>query len=184
MGKRRKMYRLSSETGHSKLQVGEKWVTVQQRLGAGAFGVVYKVKEEATVNEYALKGVVCEDQSELIAVMNEIQTLCKISTHEKLISITAAGHYKAQGSLHMTILTEFYVGGNLNERLHRPSSDLMNFKWMWQMTAGLAFLHSKNVVHRDLKPENVLLTGTEDVKLADFGLARESSSSSSMPKQD
>ena len=52
------------------------------------------------------------------------------------------------------------------------------------MTAGLAFLHSKNVVHRDLKPENVLLTATEDVKLADFGLARESSSSSSMPKQD
>ena len=41
------------------------------------------------------------------------------------------------------------------------------------MDAGLAFLHSKNVVHRDLKPENVLLTATEDVKLADFGLARE-----------
>lgn len=182
VGKRRKMYRLSSETGPSKLQVGEKWVTVQQRLGAGAFGVVYKVKEEATVNEYALKDVVCEDQSELIAVMNEIQTLCKISTHENVISITAAGHYKAQGSLHMTILTKFYVGGNLKERLHRPSSDLMNFKWMRQMTAGLAFLHSKNVVHRDLKPENVLLTATEDVKLADFGLARESSSSSSMPK--
>lgn len=73
----------------------------------------------------------------------------------------------------MTILTEFYVGGNLNERLHRPSSDLMNFKWMRQMTAGLAFLHSKNIAHRDLKPENVLLTATEDVKLADFGLARE-----------
>ena len=85
VGKRRKMYRLSSETGPSKLQVGEKWVTVQQRLGAGAFGVVYKVKEEATVNEYALKDVVCEDQSELIAVMNEIQTLCKISTHENVI---------------------------------------------------------------------------------------------------
>ena len=89
VGKRRKMYRLSSETGPSKLQVGEKWVTVQQRLGAGAFGVVYKVKEEATVNEYALKDVVCEDQSELIAVMKEIQTLCKISTHENVISVAA-----------------------------------------------------------------------------------------------
>ena len=105
--------------------------------------------------------------------MKEIQTLCKISTHENVISVTAAGGYKAQGLQHMTILTEFYVGGNLNERLHRPSSDLMNFKWMRQMTAGLAFLHSKNVAHRDLKPENVLLTATEDVKLADFGLARE-----------
>ena len=85
VGKRHKMYTLSSATMPKTLQVGEKLVTVQQRLGAGAFGVVYKVKEEATVNEYALKDVVCEDQSELIAVMNEIQTLCKISTHENVI---------------------------------------------------------------------------------------------------
>jgi len=34
------------------------------------------------------------------------------------------------------------------------------------------YLHEQNVVHRDLKTENVLLTETEDVKLADFGLAR------------
>lgn len=49
----------------------------------------------------------------------------------------------------------------------------MNFKWMRQTTAALAFLHSRGGVHRDLKPENVLLTAEEDVKLADFGLARE-----------
>ena len=41
------------------------------------------------------------------------------------------------------------------------------------MAATLAFLHSSRVVHRDLKADNVLLTATEDVKLADFGLARE-----------
>lgn len=168
------MYTQSSATVPPKIQVGEKWVTIQQQIGAGAFGVVNKVKEEATATEYALKDVVCRDQSEMLAVMNEIQTLSKISTHENVISINGAGYYSDyQGLQHMSILTEFCAGGNLNERLHRPSSDLMNFKWMRQMTAGLAFLHSQNVVHRDLKPENVLLTANEDVKLADFGLARE-----------
>ena len=49
----------------------------------------------------------------------------------------------------------------------------MNFRWMSKLAAGLSYLHSVNVIHRDLKPENVLLTATDDAKLADFGLARE-----------
>ena len=44
---------------------------------------------------------------------------------------------------------------------------------MSKLAAGLSYLHSVNVIHRDLKPENVLLTATDDAKLADFGLARE-----------
>lgn len=46
-------------------------------------------------------------------------------------------------------------------------------KWMRQTVDALAHLHSRDIVHRDLKADNVLLTAHEDVKLADFGLARE-----------
>lgn len=49
----------------------------------------------------------------------------------------------------------------------------MNVKWMSQIADALRYLHRKGIVHRDLKPDIVLLTNTEDAKLADFGLARE-----------
>lgn len=41
-----------------------------------------------------------------------------------------------------------------------------------QITSGMGFLHSRNVVHRDLKPANVLLNDSDDVNICDFGLSR------------
>lgn len=44
---------------------------------------------------------------------------------------------------------------------------------MFQILQGLAFIHRHGFFHRDLKPENILCSGTEIVKIADFGLVRE-----------
>ena len=158
----------------SKVSVGKQVFIVQQRLGNGAFGVVYKVKDEAYSTVYALKDVLCKDKAQIEGAIREVKTMQKLS-HENVISVLGADHLKDAQGLHMLILSEYCAGGNLNERLNQKSTDEMNLKWMRQIAAGLAYLHSQNVVHRDLKPENVLLTAKpkEDVKLADFGLARE-----------
>ena len=94
-------------------------------------------------------------------------------SHERVIFVIGAEQFRDSQGLHMLILTEYWPGGNLNERLARPSSENVNLKWIRQMAAALAFLHSRSVVHHDLKADNVLLTETEDAKLAAFGLARE-----------
>ena len=89
--------------------------------------------------------------------------------HENVISVIGAEQFRDSQGLHMLILTKYCPVGNLNERLTRPSSEEFNLKWIRQMAAALPFLHSRRVVHRDLKADNVLLTVTEDAKLADFG---------------
>lgn len=43
---------------------------------------------------------------------------------------------------------------------------------MYEMLAGLAYIHSCKILHRDMKPQNVLINSKQEVKIADFGLAR------------
>ncbi|XP_067939232.1 serine/threonine-protein kinase MAK-like [Watersipora subatra] len=52
-----------------------------------------------------------------------------------------------------------------------PESSVRNV--IYQVMQGLAFMHKNGYFHRDLKPENLLCGGPDNVKLADFGLARE-----------
>ena len=156
----------------TRLQVGEKTVNIQQRLGNDAFGVVYRVIEERTSKVYAMKDILCLNGSAIRNAIREASTLNRIS-HENDIAIVSVGQFDDGGDLHMLLLTEYCPGGSLNDRLARPSSDQQNLTWMTQTAEAVAHLHSCNVVHRDLKADNVLLTASEDVKLGDFGLARE-----------
>ncbi|XP_073231587.1 serine/threonine-protein kinase pdik1l-B-like [Porites lutea] len=154
------------------LNVGGKLVKIKRPLGSGAFRDVYKVKDKATGMLCALKDVVHQSEESLVE-MKEIDILGQIS-HANVVTLIARDsmeHFDFE-SWHELILMEYCAGGNLNKRLHRPSSDIVNVKWMKQAASALDYLHEQNVVHRDLKTENVLLTETEDVKLADFGLAR------------
>ena len=121
----------------TRLQVGEKTVNIQQRLGNGAFGVVFRVIEERTSKVYAMKDILCLNGSAIRNAIREASTLNSIF-HKNVISIVSVGQFADGGGLHMLLLTEYCPGGSLNDRLARPSSDQQNLTWMTQTAEAVA----------------------------------------------
>ena len=78
-----------------------------------------------------------------------------------------------------------YCDGNLYEYLsnHRKRKKIISEEKIqniiYNITSGLAFMHSQNIMHRDLKPENILISldninmDNNAIKIADFGTAKE-----------
>lgn len=74
------------------------------------------------------------------------------------------------------VITEYLCGGTLKSHLIKHRKRKLPFKTVLQLaldvSRGLSYLHSKNIVHRDVKTENLILDQHGKVKIADFGVAR------------
>ena len=89
-------------------------------------------------------------------------------------------HQTPTKELNVCTVMEYCEGGDLNQRLVtlRQANMALNedtiIGWIFQLSLGLAYLHSKKILHRDMKPANCFIapraTG-EDLKIGDFGLS-------------
>ena len=151
-------------------------LAIERNLGSGAFGTVFLVKNLNERRSLALKTIECRTRSFPHRVLREAVTL-SVVCHERIVQMLDSGQYTSSNRTFFVILTEFCAGGDLNSRLNSSSSNQTNLKWIRQISEGLRYLHSRRpaIVHRDLKADNILLTDpvTEDLKIGDFGLARE-----------
>uniref|UniRef100_A0A914XZY7 Protein kinase domain-containing protein n=1 Tax=Panagrolaimus superbus TaxID=310955 RepID=A0A914XZY7_9BILA len=79
-------------------------------------------------------------------------------------------------STKIVILYEFASNGNVKDKISDvPLSEAMALKYFYQTADALEFLHSQRtpVIHMDIKAANILLSATDNIKLANFGLVRD-----------
>ena len=137
----------------------------------GGFGKVLKVRIEKTDEIYALKESPINTPQNIKICVREQDILNKCH-HPNIIAIKEAFKDRSVNSFY--IVEEYAKGGTLREQINRKKKIEENtlIFWLMQICLALSYLHKKKIYHRDIKPENILLTGTQLIKIGDFGLSK------------
>ncbi|HEX4664900.1 MAG TPA: serine/threonine-protein kinase, partial [Terriglobales bacterium] len=146
--------------------------TVQQMLGSGGMGAVYKAYDRDIDHVVALKVIrpdLAADPELLQRFKQELLLAWQIS-HKNVVRI-----FDVHDSGGLKFITMEYVEGcDLRSLLAQqgklPPSEALEI--MRQTCSGLAAAHAEGIIHRDLKPSNIMRDSGGRVVVMDFGLAR------------
>jgi Tol biopolymer transport system component len=136
-------------------------------IGAGGMGEVYRARDLKLGRDVAIKVLpdsVSKDVDRLARFEREARSLASLN-HPNIAQIYGF----EDGALVMELLE----GDTLRDRLRDGALPVRKaIEYGAQIARGLAAAHDRGIIHRDLKPENIFLLKDGQVKLLDFGLAR------------
>jgi len=133
---------------------------IEDKIGEGAFGVVYKVKSKKfkfirAMKKIAKAKLINPNDSE--SFVNEIKILQKLE-HPNIIKI----YELFEDEESFFIVTEYIGEGNLLNKIEamEDRNEVIIGIIMNQLISSVAYLHKNNIVHGDLKPENIMISSS------------------------
>jgi len=147
--------------------------SVQAQVGIGGMGTVYRGTQLSLGRPVAIKVLRVSDGFDFAfedRFRREARAMATLN-HPNIVAIYDYGHI---GTEFLFFVMEFVDGTDLGEimRTGRMTRELA-LQLLPQICAGLEYAHSKGIVHRDIKPANIMLTRQGEVKITDFGLAKD-----------
>ena len=150
---------------------------VIKKLGAGAFGTVYKAKDKILGRMVAIKTIRLEGLAAAGTSLDELVDRFKLEAqvsaqlkHPNIVTIYDVGESSGMSYIAM----EFIDGVGL-DRVIATAGRLpieRAASLAAQVADALDFAHRNNVVHRDIKPANIMIEAGDRVKVTDFGIAK------------
>jgi len=143
-----------------------------QKLGKGAYGIVWKAVDKKSGETVALKKIfdAFQNATDAQRTFREIMFLQELRDHENIVRLDNV--LKAENDRDIYLVFEYMetdlhavIRANILKDIHKQYI-------LYQLFKAIHYMHSGNVLHRDMKPSNLLLNSECFLKVADFGLAR------------
>jgi WD40 repeat protein len=143
---------------------------VRERIGEGAFGVVWRAYQPSVGREVAVKAIRPELATRPSFVRRfeaEARTIARLA-HPHIVPLIDFWRDTESAYLVLGLM----AGGSLGKAMTSGEFDrIVARRILSQIGAALDHAHTLDMVHGDLKPSNVLLDGSGNAYLSDFGLA-------------
>ncbi|UCD99546.1 MAG: serine/threonine-protein kinase PknK, partial [Chloroflexota bacterium] len=143
-----------------------------ERIGEGAYGEVYRARQQFVEREVAIKIILPQfaNQPEFIRRFEtEAQLVAQL---EHLHIVPLYDYWRDPEGAYLVM--RLMKGGSLADSIaqHGPWEPRATANLLNQVASALDAAHRKGVIHRDLKPANILLDEDGNAYLSDFGIAK------------
>jgi serine/threonine-protein kinase len=155
---------------------------IQERIGAGAMGIVFKAEHRRMKRIVAVKVLppsALKNPTVLKRFHREVEAVAKLA-HPNIVAAHDADEYK---NIHFLVM-EFVEGVDLARHIKGPLPVEKAVDYVLQAARGLEHAHRQGIVHRDIKPANLLLDTKGTIKILDMGLARFHEGANTPPPTD
>ncbi|BBM84224.1 serine/threonine protein kinase [Candidatus Uabimicrobium amorphum] len=152
--------------------------TLEEELGRGGMGVVYRVFDEKNKRHAAMKLIfVDSNENRRVDRFYREAKVVEALNHPGIVTVC---DYGCEPSVHYIVM-ELIEGQTLSNYIreeHDRDEDALEI--VLQIVAAMRHAHERGIVHRDLKPSNIMINDEGKAVVLDFGLAKDISKDSSL----